>query len=115
MSIFENLKAVGGVLQEAGKIEQYQQIIEAQGVILEMQKRLFDLEVENKELESKISQKDALSTESNAYWIRMNGENDGPFCTHCYDVREKLVRMRRGNYASGDWAFCPSCKETICR
>ena len=34
MAIFDELKSVAGVLQEAGKIEQYRQILDAQKELL---------------------------------------------------------------------------------
>ena len=40
MTIFDELKSVAGVLQEAGKIEQYWQILGAQKELLEMQVRI---------------------------------------------------------------------------
>ena len=43
MAIFDELKSVAGVLQEAGKIEQYRQILDAQKELLEMQKQISDL------------------------------------------------------------------------
>ena len=39
MTIFDQIKLVGKVLQEDGKIEQYQQIVDTQQELLEMQKK----------------------------------------------------------------------------
>lgn len=44
-----------------------------------------------------------------AYWRRKDsGEEDGPFCTRCWDLNKHLLRLRTTNYKKG--AFCPECK-----
>ncbi|OIP59074.1 MAG: hypothetical protein AUK19_02840 [Candidatus Moranbacteria bacterium CG2_30_45_14] len=110
MAIFDELKSVGKVLQEAGKIEQYQQILEVQEKLLVQQKRIFDLEHENGELKSELKLQSELVFEKNAYWIMKDNKKDGPFCTKCKDSEEKMIRMREGDYMSG-WAYCPGCKQ----
>ncbi|MFA5393697.1 MAG: hypothetical protein WC081_02780 [Candidatus Ratteibacteria bacterium] len=111
MAIFDELKTIGKVLQEAGKIELYQQILEVQNKLIEMQKKIIDLENKNRELKDELTLKKNLIFERNAYWVkRGNDEKDGPFCSHCYDDCNKLIRMRTGNYEFG-WAYCPKCTQ----
>ncbi len=36
---------------------------------------------------------------------------DGPFCTKCWDVDNKLVRLHKGDISNGETYFsCPNCK-----
>lgn len=108
MGIFDELKTVAGVLQEAGKIEQYKQILDAQRELLEMQKKIFDLENANLELKSKLEIKDSFVFEKNAYWLNGSDKKDGPFCSCCWDNDKKTIRMQPcGNPAYFD---CPKCK-----
>lgn len=108
MSIFEELKSVASTLQEAGKIEQYRQILEAQKELLQMQKTIADLDVENKELKEKLKIQESLVFKDNAYWINRENKNDGPFCSCCWDDNQKTIRMQPcGNPAYYD---CPKCK-----
>lgn len=108
MAIFDELKSVAGVLQEAGKIEQYRQILDAQQKLLEMQKRISDLEGENKELSEKLKTQESLVFEKNAYWLEKDGGKDGPYCSCCWDDDKKTIRMQPcGNPAYFD---CPKCK-----
>lgn len=105
---FNELKSIAGVLQEAGKIPQYQQILEVQEKLLEMQKRIFDLEIENKELKEKLETNRSLIFENNAYWTEQDGIKAGPFCSCCWDDNKKTIRMQPcGNPAYFD---CPKCK-----
>jgi len=109
MDVFDGLKTAGKVLQEAGKIEQYAQILEAQKNLLEQQKRISDLEIENKDLKEKLELKGKVKFERNAYWIVEEGkEDDGPFCSCCYDDGKKLIRMMPG--WSESERNCPKCK-----
>jgi hypothetical protein len=108
MGIYDGLKDAAKVLQESGKIEQYRQILDAQEKMLEMQKRIGDLEVDNKDLREKLESKGKLKFEKNAYWIREEKGADGPFCSRCWDADKQLIRMQPcGNPAYFD---CPNCK-----
>ncbi len=75
-----------------------------------MQKKIQEIEKENRELKEKLEIKENLIFEKNAYWLeKENGEKDGPFCSVCWDADEKLIRLRVGDYALG-WALCLKCK-----
>lgn len=108
MAIFDELKSIGKVLQEAGKIDLYQQILNVQQQLLEMQNRIASLDKENKELKEKLEIKDSLIFENNAYWLEKDDKKDGPFCSCCWDNDRKPIRMQPcGNPAYFD---CPKCK-----
>jgi len=112
MAIFDELKSIGKILQEAGKIEQYKQILEAQKELLEMEKRIQDLEKENRKLKEKLEIKENLEydNKNSVYWIKKEGmEKDGPFCSRCWDVDKKLVRLHP-TAIEGSLA-CPQCKK----
>ncbi len=110
MAVFDELKSIASTLREADKIPQYEQILSIQEKLLEMQKTIFDLENENRELKGKISLEESLHFERNAYWVINGDEKIGPYCTRCKDSDSKMIRMRIGNYSFG-WALCPNCKE----
>lgn len=118
MGIFDDLKSIGKTFQEAGKIEQYNQILETQKELLEMQKKIIDLESEKVELKEKLKIRGKLIPKNNAYWLaEENGREDGPFCTRCYDKDEKLLRMLPREYGSSSCPSycytCPECNNTI--
>ena len=104
MGIYETLKSTAAVLREADKIEQYKQILDVIEKLLEMQTQLANLGAENKSLKDKLKIKDDLKYSNNAYWLNTN--NDGPFCTRCWDKNNELIRMK------DDSAYyeCPECK-----
>lgn len=111
MSIFDALKLSADLYKESGKIEQYKQILDAQAQLLEMQKRIADLENENKDLKEKLRIKENLIYENNAYWTNKEGKKDGPYCSRCWDKNKDLIRMHpTANPAS---SRCPECKNSF--
>jgi len=104
MGFIEELKSIAGVFREAGKIDQYKQIVDALQKISEIQAKLSVLETENQILKSKLDVKDLLLFKNNSYWIK----EDGPYCSCCWDDERKTIRMQPcGNPAFYD---CPKCK-----
>jgi len=112
MGIFDDLKNAAKILQEAGKIEQYKKILEAQKELLDMQKKIDDLEEENRELKKKLKIKESVAYRNNAYWVKKSEkEEDGPFCSRCYDKDKDLIRMQPcGN---PEWGECPECNNRV--
>lgn len=121
MAIFDELKSVAKTLREAEKIPQYEQILNIQEKLLEMQNRIFDLEGENRELKSKLSEREKILLRAGVYYkIIEDGKEDGPFCTLCYDDEQKFIRMEKGNYSFGVPSDpvrysqrCPKCKKYV--
>ena len=108
MAIFDELKSIGKILQETGKIEQYQQILKTMQNLLDMQKKLQRLEKENTNLKEKLEIKKELKHKNHAYWIDKEGSLDGPFCSRCWDADKQLIRLHPcGNPA---YYSCPNCK-----
>lgn len=113
MGIYDGLKDAAGILKEAGKIEQYRQILEIQEKLLEMQNKISELETENRNLKEKLEIKGQLVFENNAYWLVENGEKDGPYCSCCWDDNRKTIRMQPcGNPA---YFSCPKCENKSIR
>lgn len=112
MGIVENLKELVSTVQKIDNIELYRKILDLQG---EAQ----DLVAENRRLRDEISElkrlrevSQELSYEHNSYWrAGTSGVKEGPFCSNCWDNREKLIRM----HSKGDpnSAVCPTCEKAV--
>ena len=107
MGIFEEAKTAANILKEAGKIEEYKQILDLLDKLLELQKRCVDLEAENKSLKEKFEVKEKLVYRNNSYWI----EDDGPYCSRCWEKNKDLMRMHHG--LNDNYAHCPECKSGV--
>jgi len=108
MGIFDILTTAATIAKESGKLELQGEILGIYEKLLEQQKKIADLDLENKDLKEKLELKKKLYFERNAYWIVDSENKDGPYCTKCKDSNDKMIRMRVGNYNFG-WAVCPNC------
>jgi hypothetical protein len=108
MGVLDNLKTIGTVLKEVGKIELYQQLLEASASLLELQNENFKLKNKITELEEKLKNKDELIFLNNAYWKK--SDNDGPFCMRCWDKNQHLIRVQ--NIQNIQYV-CPECKNNF--
>lgn len=103
MISLDALKRIGKTLQEAGKIDEYQKIIDLQGQIQELIQENWELKRQVQELEEKWSIQEDLEFRENAYWKK---SGDGPFCVPCWDKDKTLMRLtgKPGEYS------CHVCK-----
>ena len=93
MSAIDDLSKVAKVLREADKIEQYQLILSTQQQLIDMQKHIGELETKLKDLTEQLNTTHELTHKNDVYWRENEGSKEGPFCTRCWDVDRKLVRM----------------------
>ena len=110
MSTIDDLSKVAKVLREADKIEQYQLILSTQEQLIDMQKHIGELETKVKDLTEQLNITHELTYKNDAYWRENEGSKEGPFCTRCWDVDRKLVRMadtKTGFY------LCPQDKNYV--
>ena len=106
MSIYDLLKDLASVLKEAGKIEQYKQILEITSKLFELQNEKNNLKQENEKLKNERITTENLIFEKNMYYLIEEDQKHGPFCTCCWDSNSKLIRLHVGDQG----ALCPFCK-----
>jgi hypothetical protein len=112
MDIMNGLTSAAKILREADKIEQYQQILEAQKALLDYQKKIGELEGENKKLKDIQSFKETANFQNNCYWIKgENAKTDGPFCSKCVETDDRIIRLHVRH--SDGYATCPNCKNHV--
>ena len=105
------LTSAAKILREADKIEQYQQILEAQQALLNNQRRIAELEEENKKLKDIKFFKETANFQNNCYWLKKeSGTTDGPFCSKCVENDDRIIRLHT---RSDGYATCPNCKNTL--
>ena len=99
-----NIKDLYAILKEAGKIDEYQKILELLDDSLKNRERIEELTSENKRLKEQLAIVKEIRFENNAYYLGQ----DGPFCMNCYDSDKKLIRLpERPGFNS---LQCPTCK-----
>jgi DNA-binding transcriptional MerR regulator len=85
-------------------IDVKESLLEIKTERLELKEKVFKLEEENKELKNP---KIKLTIRDGVYYDK---DNDGPFCTGCYDNNKKVIRF---NYLAGGFSGCPVCKANV--
>jgi hypothetical protein len=107
MTVFDILKTAATIAKESGKLELQGEILGVYEKLLEQQKRISDLESENKDMKEKLKIQEDLVFGNNAYWIEKDTKKEGPYCSCCWDNDKKPIRMQPcGNPAYFD---CPKC------
>ncbi|MEK7651336.1 MAG: hypothetical protein AAB377_02300 [Patescibacteria group bacterium] len=99
-----NIKDLYAIFKEAGKIDEYQKILELLDDSLKNREKIEELTSENKRLKEQLAVARKIRFENNAYYLGQ----DGPFCMNCYDSDKKLIRLpERPGF---DSLQCPTCK-----
>ena len=109
MGLYEGIKDVAKVMQQADNIKLYQQLLDLCAQALELQSEINRLTKENEDLrkkqdiESKIVRHDGL-------FVTLGDDTSIVYCSHCWDSERKLIQLE---VDMGD-SFCPHCKIESC-
>jgi hypothetical protein len=75
--------------------------------VTEVQQALHDKDSEIRKLQEQFKLKQKLQWQQPYYWLMEDSNKSGPFCQHCYDKAQELIRLQ-GN-GDGYWE-CKACK-----
>lgn len=110
MGLYEGIKDVAKVMQQADNIKLYQQLLDLCAQALELQSEVNRLTKENDDLrkkqdiESKIIRYDGL-------FVTLGNDTSVVYCSHCWDSKRKLIQLD----VDMGHSFCPHCKiESYC-
>ncbi|MBQ7710776.1 MAG: hypothetical protein IJT39_03005 [Bacteroidales bacterium] len=105
MSLYEGLKDVAKVVQQADNVELYRQLIDLCEQALDLQAKIRELTEENAELKKKHNLEERIQRHKELY-ITLEGEDcDIFFCSHCWDNDRKLIQLEKSYGES----TCPQC------
>ncbi|MFQ5805427.1 MAG: hypothetical protein ACE5I3_03140 [Phycisphaerae bacterium] len=115
MDAIENIKDVLKLAQTVGNADLYQKLNAVQIDFLELSEKVRQLQDENREFREKLRQKERMGEllakrthQHNAYGV----DDEGPYCTACWDNKDKAVRMTA--HPGTEYAVCPVCKNEVC-
>jgi hypothetical protein len=116
MGIVDTAKSVVGLAQEVNRMDLYKQAVDLMAQVTEQQQDIMRLHDETAQLRERIRLRDAFQFVSNAYWLgdpRSAADANtldqmGPYCTRCFDVLDRPVRMHKTTY-TGPIYVCPEC------
>jgi hypothetical protein len=116
-SAIETAKFVANAVREYDKVdlklkavELTQQITELALENSELHQTISDLRKELETMKKRFGMRGKLFARDNVYYMTVEGVDDGPYCTRCFDVDGILVRMMQSRPDDGIiWKECPHC------
>jgi hypothetical protein len=108
MTILDTVKDAVKLAQQIDNIELYRQILNLQAEIQSQFNENLILKQQIADLKEELKIRGSLRFDDGQYLLKTDsGSEDGPFCSICWDVDHRLVRMVRGGYEDG--FFCQYC------
>lgn len=107
MGLYEGIKDVAKIVQQADNVDLYRKLIDLSAQALEMQNTINNLTQENLQLKQVKSLEDDIERSDKLFVTRKSDTNPDKlmYCSKCWDVERKLVQMRKNN---GE-VHCPNC------
>lgn len=105
MGLYEGIKDVAKIVQQADNLELYRQLLDLSAQALDMQATINKLTEENAELKKKQNIEERIQRHQELYITLKNEDGDIYYCSHCWDNDRKLIQMKKTH---GEF-FCPHC------
>ena len=95
MGAIETVKELAFMIQKLDNVELLKQLVS-------LQEQVYGLAEENRALKERLATREKLTFKKKAYWL----DNQGPFCSNCWDADQKLIRLHvRRDFRP----LCPQC------
>lgn len=107
MGIYDGIKDVAKVMQQADNIELYQKLLDLSAQALDMQDEIAKLREENKELKDKNIifckiMRHVPKDRTEPYITLSDDETEIKYCARCFEIHNKLIQL---DY----FGECPQC------
>ena len=110
MGLYEGIKDVAKIVQQADNLELYRQLLDLSAQALDMQATINKLTEENAELKKKQDIEERIQRHQELYITLKDEGDDIYYCSHCWDNDRKLIQMQK---CHGECS-CPHCHITDC-
>ena len=106
MGLYEGIKDVAKVVQQADNLELYRRLLDLSAQALDLQEEIANLKRENVELKSELNKRKNVIRHKGIY-ITFEGDTlEIPYCASCFGKDEKLIQLF--DY-SEKYYCCPVC------
>ena len=107
MSLYEKIKDLAKVVQQADNVDLYVKLLDLGATALDMQEEITKLKEENRKLKEQQDIQDKVIRHKELY-VTMKDDESILYCAHCWDDSRKLIQVK---YNDCNGAFkCPHCK-----
>jgi len=108
MGLYEGIKDVAKIVQQADNIDLYRQLIDLSSQALDMQSEISRLTKEASELRKEKDLEQQIVRNQELY-ITLKDNPEIRYCSHCWDSDKKLIQIHCNE--SGGFR-CPHCQTT---
>ena len=94
MGLYEGIKDVAKVIQQADNIELYRQLIDLSAQALDMQNEISRLSIENAELKKLRDIENQIKRHNEPYITLNDDDSQILYCSRCWDYEKKLIQVK---------------------
>jgi len=107
------VKELYELVKKGTRLEAEEAIMKYRETVLEQSEEILNLKIKVRELEDKLNLRNKLEKTDNGFYIvEADGTKDGPYCIRCKEVDDKLISLKKMNYATGPEFVCTECKNS---
>lgn len=107
MGLYDGIKDIAKVMQQADNIELYRQLLDLSAQALDLQAEVNRLKEENEELKKKRDMSGKVVRHLEPYVTIRDEEPTLYYCSHCWDTANQLIQLDCNDY-NGTFE-CPHC------
>lgn len=107
MGLYEGIKDVAKIVQQADNIDLYRQLLDLGAQALDMQSEIMRLQEENAKLKGDLYRQQNIERHDGIYITLKDDDKKIPYCASCYGKDGKLTQMFD---FSAQRYQCPVCK-----
>jgi hypothetical protein len=114
MGWYDVAKDALSVAQKAGNIELYQNLLNLEHDMQDMQQENYELKKQLQEIQdsNNLENEMEVSEDKKSFFRNHNDEKSGPYCPVCWQKDKKLSFLTHGGYKDID-LICPICQYKI--
>ena len=106
MGLYEGIKDVAKIVQQADNIDLYRQLLDLGTQALDMQSEIKRLQEENAKLKGDLYRQQNIERHNGIYITLKEDDRKIPYCSTCYGKDDKMIQME--DAACGEYQ-CPVC------
>lgn len=110
MGLYEGIKDVAKIAQQADNIELYKQLLDLSAQALEMQDEIRKLKNENEELKKSKNLENQIIRHEEPFITLQDEDEKICYCATCWGNQSKLIQMKRINSNGRKKLQCNVCK-----
>ena len=107
MGLYEGIKDVAKVIQQADNIDLYKRLLDLGSQALDMQAEIAKLKEENEILKRRHDLTTKVQRHQGTYITLSDDSQSIRYCSNCWDCEQKLIQLNTRDYGT---FFCPHCK-----